>query len=385
MLKLYNRNSGFNGLNGYLKYQKTLILFLIGIVLFSISLEYGFAKKTESNPQVRNIILFIGDGMGIGQITLARLALVGADGQLNIDRFPYTGFLKTHSANDIVTDSAAAGTALATGQKTNNGMIGVSSTGQSIKTVLELAEELGKATGLITTVSIVHATPAAFGSHQASRSAYPEIANQIIDKNIEVLLGGGRIFFIPATESGSKRKDTRDLLQEARGNGYSVISTESQLSHETSKRILGIFADDAFIGNAQEPSLANMVSKAIERLARNKQGFFLMAEGGQIDWKAHANQPDGVIQEMRDFDAAVGRALEFAQSRKDTLVIVTADHETGGLSVLTDKENRFRSGWNTTGHTGNMVAVFAYGPSAERFIGVLDNTDIGKIISAIIK
>ena len=110
-----------------------------------------------------------------------------------------------------------------------------------------------------------------------------------------------------------------------------------------------------------------------------------MAEGGQIDWKSHANQPDGVIQEMRDFDTAVGRVLEFAKSRKDTLVIVTADHETGGLSVLTDKENRFRSGWNTTGHTGNMVAVFAYGPSAERFTGVLDNTDIGKIISAIIK
>jgi alkaline phosphatase len=384
MLKSYKYNSGFNGLTGYLKHQNNFILFLIGIILFGITYTAGFAKKPDLQPQLRNIILLIGDGMGIGHITLARLALVGADGQLNMDKFPYVGLVKTHSVNDIVTDSAAAGTALATGQKTNNGMISVTPNGQPIKTVLELAEEQGKATGLITTVSIVHATPAVFAAHQASRSAYPEIAEQMINEKIEVLFGGGRVYFIPSTEPGSQRKDNSDLFAVARNKGYSVISTVNQLSEETATRILGTFADDAFIGGSQEPSSANMVSKALSILSKSKTGFFLMDEGGQIDWKAHANQPEGLIKEMQDFDTAVGIALEFAKSRKDTLVIVTADHETGGLSVLSDKEKKFKSGWNTTGHTGNMVAVFAYGPMAERFTGVLDNTEIGKLIKNIL-
>ncbi|MCX7919084.1 MAG: alkaline phosphatase [bacterium] len=385
MLKLYKFPIGFTWFIGYLKYRKIFVSLLIGIIIVSVTYSSSFSVKTEPIAQAKNIILLIGDGMGIGQITLARVALVGADGKLNLDRFPYVGLVKTHAADDIVTDSAASGTALATGQKTDNGKVSVSSDGQPIKTVLELAEEQGKATGLVTTVQIVHATPAVFAAHQSSRASLSEIAVQMLDKNIEVLFGGGMNYFIPETELGGKRSDTVNLLQDAEKKGYSLISTKLQLSTATSGRILGLFAGEAFIGAEQEPSLANMVERAIFILSRFPKGFFLMAEGGQIDWKAHGNDQDGLIKEMQDFDTAVGKALEFAKSRKDTLVIVTADHDTGGLSVLSDKDKGLKSSWATKSHTGNMVAVFAYGPAAERFTGVLDNTDIGKNIREIIK
>ncbi|MCF8223963.1 MAG: alkaline phosphatase [Bacteroidales bacterium] len=350
------------------KKYTALVLFLIGITVLSIS----SCNRVEEEKQAKNIILLIGDGMGVSQLYAG---LTANHGQLNITGMKHIGFQKTYSYDDYTTDSAASGTAIATGEKTRNGMIGMSPDSVKVKSILEISEDEGKSTGLISTSSITHATPASFIAHQVSRGMYEAIAADFLSTDIELVIGGGKNNF-------TEREDGRNLLEDFEKKGYSVYDNlEEALTCDNDKMI-------AFTAGGHNPRysegrgdmLPEATGKALEMLGDDPQGFFLMVEGSQIDWGGHANDIDYIIEETLDFDRAVGKALEFAEKNGETLVVVTADHECGGLTL---KDGSFESGmvtpgFSTGGHTGIMVPVFAYGPGADEFMGVYENTDIIK-------
>jgi alkaline phosphatase len=326
------------------------------------------AQKKNEKPT--NIILMIGDGMGVTQVYSGFTA---NKGQLNLFRCKSIGFSKTYSASDYITDSGAGATAISTGHKTYNGAIGVDKDTFIVKTILEYAEERGLATGLVSTSTITHATPASFIAHQASRENYEAIAADFLKTDIDVFIGGGiNNFYL--------RQDKKDLLQELRQKGYQVLFSMDSIKNVTSGKLAGLTAKEhnPSISAGRGNMLPTSTQTAINILTKNKKGFFLMVEGSQIDWGGHGNNADYVEKEMIDFDQAIGKALDFAEKDGHTLVIITADHETGGMSLV---EGNLQQGtvvakFNTTDHTGVMVPVFAYGPGAQLFQGVQENTDI---------
>ncbi|MFC1725719.1 alkaline phosphatase [candidate division KSB1 bacterium] len=372
-----------------------IILFIINpVICQEVTLDISFyTPPSDLKPyplikaeKVKNVILLIGDGTGITQVSAARIRAVGASGKLYIDKMPVTGIQKTHSARQLITDSAASGTALAAGFKTNNGMIGMTPDGKKILTILEAAKEQGKMTGLIATSTITHATPAAFASHVRSRSNEPAIASQIIENMVNVIFGGGKNFFIPQHLKFSKRKDERNLIEEAKKAGYTYIETKEDLQSVNNDFVLGLFHYGPLTTEEPEPMIAELTEKAIDLLKRNENGFFLMVEGSQIDWECHDNDTEKAIRQILLFDLAVKAAVEFALENKETLIIITGDHETGGMAVnggsLDGK--KLNIAWATKGHTGSPLPVYAFGPFAEKFTGVFDNTDIPKIIAEIL-
>ena len=349
-----------------------------------------------SATRVKNVILCIGDGMGISQVALAAARAAGPGGKLHLERLPVSGFVRTHAANSLVTDSAAAGTALACGIKTNNGMIGMAPDGQAYRSILELARAKGMATGLVVTSTISHATPASFGSHVRSRKLEPAIVEQLLANRINVLFGGGRKYFLPKSDSNSGRKDDIDLLARAKDAGYKCIRTAEELQSADGSHVLGLFQLDALTTIEPEPSLAKLTRKALRLLKRanlnstdSRYGFFLMIEGSQIDWEGHANKANGSVRQTLLFDQAVEAAVDFAQRDGRTLVIVTADHETGGMTLVgggnEDKgDAELAVKWSTKGHSGTPVGIWALGPGAARFAGVQDNTEIPKKIAQLL-
>ena len=349
------------------------------VILATIALAL-LASSCIALQTPKSIILLIGDGMGIGHITTARCAGPGPSGKLAIDTMPVTGLSMTYPANAIVTDSAAAGTALATGVKAKNGAISVDPSGKRVRTLLEAARDMGKSTGIISTKFITDATPAVFVAHAASRKQREDIAAQMIASRVNVVLGGGRRDFLPDSAGGA-RKDGRDLLADAAKRGYDVFDSADAMAKSTSDRMIGLFASDVMSTERPEPTIAEMTAKAISTLAANPKGFFLMSEGAQIDSKAHGNDMDGVIRQMSMFDEAVRVALDVAAKSGDTLVIVTADHDTGGMAAQdpNDKNPKVTAGWVSGGHSANMVPIYAYGPGADLFTGTHQNTDIPKI------
>ncbi len=447
----------------------------LSVLLVSVLLILSLAAVgvlAQSPLPVKNVIFLIGDGMGIGAVQLGRNALVGPDGRLAMETFPVVGLATTFSADSAVTDSAAAGTALATGHKTNNGMVAVLPDGTAVTTILEAAQKKGMATGLISTNTLYDATPATFGSHWGTRGGSAEISAQLIDNGIDVLLGGGTSYFLPKGVDVGKRTDGRNLVEEALKSGYTVAMDKLELASATGPKVLGLFTPsymnyqlDRVAAGTSEPTLAEMASKALEVLSESDNGFFVMIEGARIDHAAHAADFPGVIAEMKDFDDTVEIARDFAREHPDTLLVVTADHDTLGLSVtepmdygvfanvsvspeymaLTLKKGadgkftedsiraafatyakitdlkpeeiaavqeqsksysyivgyaigaiiaaRAHAGFvdpsvramgTTGGHTGNMVPVYAYGPGAQVFGGVLDNTQIPRRMAALI-
>lgn len=351
------------------------------ILLAIIALAVMMCVPAGAGQAPKNIILMIGDGMGFGQVTLARLSLDESSAPLSMDSMRYTAFVKTHSADATVTDSAAAASACATGFKTNNGMISTLPDGTPADTILEIAKILGKSTGLVTTTAITHATPAAFGAHVKSRKSEADIAGQLLANRIDVLLGGGRMFFVPKSQEQSKREDERDLLAEAKSFGYAVVDSRDGMLSVKGTKLLGLFEMGALSISSAQPSLAEMTARGIEILSKDDEGFFLMVEGGQIDWACHRSDGPGTVKQMFDFDAAIGKALDFARKHADTLVVVTGDHETGALAIVypdKDSNARFKINWGTTGHSGTNLPLFADGPGAHLFTGVLDNTDVPK-------
>lgn len=325
------------------------------------------------HKKVKNVILMIGDGMGTSHIYAG---VVANRGHLYLDNFPVAGFSETFSSDNLITDSAAGGTALATGHKTNNGMISVTPDGKKVKTILESAEEAGKATGLVVTCKITHATPAVFIAHQPSRNMYEAIAADFLNTDIDVFIGGGLDNFL-------HRQDGRNLVQELKDKGYQVVTSPDSLLLVNRDRKLAGLVDEGHLppyALGRGDYLEKATALAIDMLSRDKDGFFLMVEGSQIDWGGHDNHTPYTVSEMLDFDRAIGKALEFAARDGHTLVIVTADHETGGMSINGGDRNtgavaaRYTSG----NHTAVMVPVFAWGPQAVLFGGIQDNTDVYK-------
>ncbi len=333
----------------------------------------------------RNIILMVGDGMGPAQLTAGLIT----SGKLNIERMPVGGLMKTFAANKMVTDSAAGATALATGYKTNNGMVSVAPDKKPLKTLFEYAKENGKATGVAVTCSVAHATPAAFMAHAKNRNLYDAIAEQIANSDVDVLFGGGLGSFTPKGAENSSRKDKKDLLDKLRSNMIVAVSEEEFVELPEKGKVAALMAKThPESADKRTVSLGDMTQKAINILDRTKKGFVLVVEGSQIDWAGHANDIERVESEMKEFDEAVGVVLNFAEKDKNTLVIVTADHETGGLALhegsIADKELK-EVEWTTKAHTAVMVPLFAKGPGAEAFGGIKDNTDIGRMLIELVR
>ena len=332
---------------------------------------------------VKNIILMIGDGMGLTQINATRIRAVGPDGFLHIDRMPVAGFIRTHAADNLITGSASGATAYATGVKTNNSMISVTPTGERLYTVLEGARDRDKSTGLIATSTITHATPACFAAHVKSRSNERKIAKHLIENKVNVILGGGKYFFVP--DPADTQNDYPNLIERGTNMGYTFIETREELMNVDTDHLLGLFHMGSLSTFDPEPSIAEMTQKAIEILSKDTAGFFLMVEGSQIDWGSHSNEPAYAIRQMLLFDQAIEVAMNFALTDQNTLVIITADHETGGMTIngggLDGSEIKCR--WTTGEHTGVNVPILAYGPHAEMFMGLHDNTYVGLSIASL--
>lgn len=331
----------------------------------------GKLNLHAQGKKAKNIILMIGDGTGSSQVYAGYTA---NRGKLNLMQMPVGGFIITNSSDAYITDSAAGATALSAGVKTFNAAIGVDADSVRVKTILQMAEDQGLATGLIATCTITHATPASFIAHNPNRRDYEGIATDFLETDIDLFIGGGHDHFNP-----KKREDGRDLLDELEKKGYTITNGLEQLEATQSDKIAGFVAG---MHPARYPERGEMLmtatKKALEVLSAKENGLFLMIEGSQIDWGGHADNTTYITQEMYDFDRAVGEVLQFAQQDGETLVIVTADHETGGFS---HNGGNIETGeivgkFTTGGHTGVMVPVFAYGPSAEIFGGIQQNTDL---------
>lgn len=371
--------------------QKLTILIVILSLGFSALAQDAYLKATTENnektytggktynvkmyPQKfkskkpKNIIFLIGDGMGVSQVFAG---LTANKGHLFLENCKYIGFSKTQSSDDYITDSAAGGTALSAGIKTYNGAIGVDVNKNPVKTILEEAEENGLATGLVSTSAITHATPASFIAHQPNRGMYEEIAADFLKTDIDVFIGGGLNHF-------TKRVDGRNLVQELEQKGYQVETDLKKVKKVKKGKLAGLTAE---IHNGRmeerEDMLPVATETAINILDKNKKGFFLMIEGSQIDWGGHASSTIYIVEDMLDFDQVVGQAIDFASKDGKTLVVVTADHETGGMALTggSISEGKVTAEFPTTNHTSVMVPVFAYGPGAKEFIGIMDNTEI---------
>jgi alkaline phosphatase len=348
--------------------------YILMVFLLISMLTISSCETEKEQPQIKNIILMIGDGMGLPHVYAAMS--VSTD-SLNIQRCTTTGLQTNYSADNYITDSGASGTALATGHKTLNGSIGVDAQGNPVKTILELAEENGLATGLISTSSLTHATPASFIAHQSSRGSYEQIASDFLKTDIDVLIGGGYDHF-------TKREDNQNLIDQLKANGYTVTTTLDETINADAGKLAGFTAPvhNPYRLKGRNDMLPRSTSKAIDILSRSSKGFFLMVEGSQIDWAAHANAADTLIDEVLDFDQAVGIALDFAEKVGNTLVIVTSDHETGGVTLTRGNMNEHTVTLNfaSKDHTALMPVVFAYGPGSTEFSGIYDNTDIFKKI-----
>ena len=318
----------------------------------------NFSESTKP----KNIILAIADGAGLNHITVSRLAIGGPDHKLYIDQLPVAGTSSTHAYENLITDSAAAATAWATGNKTKNRYLSVDKDKKELTTIFEMLDDRGYLKGIVATSSVTHATPAAFYAHIDSRYKEKEIADQLLNSSVDIALGGGQEFF---------------NLQELDKNHHLMTEKVSlENNYDGLKNIIGLFDEDGMERGLDMPTQREMTSYALDYLDDKCNGFFLMTEGSQIDWAGHSNDIEYMIREFKDFDLTIKDLINFVSANKDTLLLITADHETGGLQLMKQKDDSFIVQWGTGGHTGVPVGVYAYGPGSQNFSGVMDNTDI---------
>ena len=355
---------------------------IVTIFMFTVILLLNWTQvKSQTPSQPKSIILFIGDGMGVSQITAAVMMGVGD----NFLRFTNGGLSVTRSSRSWLTDSAASATALASGKRTYIKAIGVDDDRVPLKNIVEIARGYGMSTGLVATSSITHATPASFAAHVEWRGDEMEIARQLSESNVNVIIGGGRKYFLPKKENGA-RKDNRNLLNEMAGRGFKVAYNMDDLFNLNFEKVENLIAllDHNAINKKEHPeqNLSDMTDVAIKILSKNKNGFFLMVEGSQIDWESHDNEYEKMLFQMKDFNDALGIGLDYLDSNNDILILVTADHETGGLSLHqgTDKTSNFNPKWASRGHTGEFVPILSAGAGSELFGGILNIAEIGEIL-----
>ena len=338
-----------------------------------VSVEMPKGKK------VKNIIFMIGDGMGLEQLSTAWIV---NNRHLNItDNFPYVGLQWTYSASKLVTDSAAAGTALFTGSKTNNGMLAMSPDGQPLETLPEYARSKGWKTGMSVVCRICDATPAAYAAHHANRDSLYSITSQMVDCGLDFISGGGLKWW-------ENRPDGRDLTAEVEAKGYTFVRDLESLKAVEEGPVIALTAYTELppaLDRGTEHQEA--VLKALELLDDNKKGFFLMVEGSCIDDWCHANKVGFAVEEILDFDRTVGAVLEWAAKDGETLVIVTADHSTGAMTLLGGnvEGQSVAVNYANTGHNGVALPVYAWGPGAEKFVGIYENAELSQMIKEIIK
>lgn len=322
----------------------------------------------KENP--KNIILLIGDGMGLSQVSAA--IYYKEDGNPNFERFSVIGLSKTSSATHLVTDSAAGATVFSTGEKTFNHAIGMNRDTIPIPTIVEQLIPRGFGTGIVATSSIQHATPASFYAHVKHRKMYEEITEFVPKSGVDFFAGGGLKFFVD-------RKDKRNLLDDMKAAGYKVFTDQLPKTPSSEKEII-LLADDGMpkMSEGRGDFLPEATQLALDKLSKNEKGFFLMVEGSQIDWGGHSNDGEYLVEELLDFDKTLGVVLDFAKKDGQTLVIVTADHETGGFTLAADGKNynKIKMLFSTGGHSATMVPVFAEGPGAENFGGIYESNEI---------
>jgi alkaline phosphatase len=411
-------------------YQFGLSLLVSSLLVCTSTALAGNDKKfAGENTNVKNVIFMVPDGMGISNVTAARIFQNGPNGaRLTMETLNTIGYQSTHSANSTVTDSAAAASAWAVGDKFFNGEISCHADidpscddlTEAPLTILEIAESLGKVTGLVATSQVSHATPAAFGAHTLSRNCGAEITRQYIEEtDVDVILGGGIYKTNPECDvyttsydwaTSDADKGRPEITASALANGYTVVETKAALEAaviDGTNKILGMF-DPTNSGKtveyfrvggpdypSDEPTLAEMTSAALNILEDNNKGFFLMVEGSQIDWEDHANNVDGQIAEILGFNAAVEEVLNWVnaeESRKNhTLVVIAPDHDTAGFAItgpygtISQQGDTVLDGWVSGDHTATDVVIWSEGPGCQYLGKALDNTDLFHIIKDIMK
>lgn len=333
---------------------------------------------TEGKPnKPENVILLLGDGMGLSQISAG---MYSQSATLNIERFKIIGLQKTHSKDDLITDSAASATAMSRGIKADNNTFGAKKNNSAPPSLLQRAESQGWSTGITVTSSITHATPAAFITQAALRNMHEDIADDFMKIEVDFLVGGGKAYF------DRRDKDERNLIKELRKKNYEIFSyldgDIDEIPINYNKNFMYFTSDkEPLTRSAGRDYFVKACSLGIKFLSgKPAKKFFYIVESSQIDWGGHSNIGELVIDEFLEFDVVIGDMLDFARYHKNTLVILTADHETGGFSILgkNAKTKKLDIAFTTKNHTATTVPVFAYGPGAERFQGIYDNTEIFK-------
>ena len=349
--------------------MKTRRFFSVLLIVTALFSTFSCSNNDNQTPiKAKNVIVMIGDGMGPAQVYSLILT---SDEQTAFQRFPYSGFSITKSASNEITDSAAGGSAIANGTKSNNGNVGLNADSIPMPSMLELFAEQGKKTGVVVTCAVTHATPADFIAHNINRNNNEEIALEISDKEgLDVLFGGGKKYF-------TERQDSLDLLGKMWEKGWNIYDSLEQITDNNARTMVLTCRRHMVEAPKRGDYLPKATAKAIEMLD-NENGFFLMVEGSQIDFACHANDSATMVEEMIDFNKAVNVALDFAEKDGNTLVVVTADHETGGLTIIDPdgKYTRTDFKWSTKSHSAVFVPVFSFGPGAEKFSGIMDNTEI---------
>ena len=345
------------------------------IILMIVFLSPLYSFSQESKPP--NIIMMIGDGMGLSQISSG---MYSNNNYTSFERSQHVGLIKTHSFDNLVTDSAAAGTAMSSGVKTYNRVVGMDENFNPVKSILEICRDRGYMTAIIATSTIVHATPASYYSKVKSRYEYEEIASQLSKSNINFFVGGGEKFF-------NDRRDKRNLMNEM--NDYLFVNSIESFKKINSNKIGFLTSYDSPMGKheGRKPSLEDIVQVTIQKLKSFNKPFFLLVEGSQIDWGGHDNDSEHMISEMLEFDRTVEKVFDFVNIDKNTTVIITADHETGGVAIIDGniEDSKVVNKYISEDHTATMVPIFSFGPYSSLFSGVYDNTEIFDKLEAIIK
>lgn len=347
-----------------MKYVSIVFLFVCSSV---------FAQKSP-----KNVIFMIGDGMGLTQISTLNFY---KDSASNFESFKHIGFSKTSSSSNKVTDSAAGATAFTTGEKTYNGAISVSKEKKPLKTIYEFLKEKNYKTGLVSLCTITHATPACFYSHAESRQMHEEIALDLTNSQVDFFAGAGYKYF-------TERKDGQNLLETMKDKGIVIDTVSLTAKTDASKRYGFLLnkSDMPYKLEGRGEFLGDATKLALSHLSQSKEGFFLMTEGSYIDWACHDNNADNLVAEQLDFDKVLGQVLDFAKKDKNTLVLVTADHETGATAILSgETSSQVKIDFGSGHHSATMVPVFAYGPGAELFQGIYENTEIYHKLQSLLK